>query len=76
MIAAIEKSGILHIVRSTGRVRLHVEIGTYCGVTLDANSGVVLQVPDGVFTQMRADVFGGASPKAPCPQCRLAAVTG
>ena len=73
MIAAIDQGdGILHVIRSTGRVRLHIEIATYCGTKVDASGTPVLQIPDAVFTQGRVDTYQGIK-RAPCPRCRLAA---
>jgi hypothetical protein len=74
MIAAIDRDGALHVIRSTGRVRLHIEIGTYCGKNYDATSAPVLQVPDAVFVQNRADVHHGVK-RMPCPQCRITALS-
>lgn len=74
MIAAIEHDGVLHIVRSTGRVRLHVEITTYCNSRYDATSVAVLQVSDDVFTKMRPDTHMGGPPLRPCPTCRGIAI--
>lgn len=54
MLAAVERANTakkperLCIVRWTGRVRLHVEVLTFCGEKLDAADGVV-QVPDFVL---------------------------
>jgi hypothetical protein len=73
MIAAIDRGdGTLHVIRSTGRVRLHIEIGTYCGSTADAAGIPVLQIPDVVFEQNRAEVHQGVK-RMPCPRCRAAA---
>lgn len=73
MIAAIERDHMLHIVRWTGRVRLHVEIQTYCGLKCDAGTEGVLQVSEMVFTGRRNDVIPGPK-RTPCPQCHAAAI--
>lgn len=46
MIAVIQVAGEdPHVIMWTGRVRLHVEVKTYCGKAFEADDGV-LQVPD------------------------------
>ncbi len=68
MIAAIVRDNKLHIIKTTERVRLHVEIGTYCGQRYDASDSPVLQVPDAAFS--------AESPRAQtaaCPKCKAAA---
>jgi hypothetical protein len=69
-IAAISEGNTLHIVKWTGRVRLHAEAQTYCARKFDAAEGV-LQVPDEVFTKTRAYVSDG-QPKFPCGGCCMA----
>jgi hypothetical protein len=55
MIAAVERAATktkpdrLCVVRWTGRVRLHVEVLTVCGESIDAADGVV-QVPEFILT--------------------------
>jgi len=73
MIAAIEgQDSFLHIVKWTGRVRLHVGVVTYCGQEHDAAAGV-LQVPDTVFSQSLGFVVRANVKGPPCPRCRVAA---
>lgn len=71
MIAAYEHQDALHIVKWTGRVRLHAEARTYCGQTGDAAEGVV-QVPETVFTQGLSFAMDASRKLKPCPRCRLA----
>lgn len=71
MIAALEAQDTLHIVRWTGRVRLHAEALTYCGVRGDAGEGVV-QVPESVFTEGLAYQIDGTRKAKACSRCRLA----
>lgn len=71
MIATIEAQDQMHIVKWTGRVRLHVGVTAYCGLRADGADGV-LQVPDTVFTQgLVYQMEDGRKVKA-CSRCRLA----
>jgi len=70
MIATFEKDGALHVIKWTGRVRLHAESLAYCGERTDAGAGV-LQVMDGAITQNRGITHEGVKLTA-CPKCRTA----
>lgn len=72
-IAAIPdpQSQALHIVKWTGRVRLHAEAKTYCTKSYDAAEGV-LQVPDEVFTQGKPYAIAPGQKLTPCGGCRTA----
>lgn len=73
MIAVVDDGKFLHIVKWTGRVRLHAEAHVYCGKEFDAGNGV-LQVPDAVFTQAASfNVAPAGKPvenRKACPGCR------
>jgi hypothetical protein len=82
MLAAVERTADkikperLCVVRWTGRVRLHVEVLTVCGDTIDAADGVV-QVPDVVLTGRTVPSisdFGGTGrkPLTICADCKRA----
>lgn len=70
MFAAFQHGTDLHIVRWTGRVRLHAGVISYCELQADAAQGV-LQVPDGVLTQGVAYSMSGTK-LVPCAKCRMA----
>lgn len=74
MIAAIDDGKELHVVKWTGRVRLHAESLVWCGKTFDAAEGV-FQVPDVVFTQGASiNVAAPGKPaqkRAACSACRM-----
>lgn len=72
MIAAIDDGKVLHIVRWTGRVRLHAAATTYCSNEMDAGAGVI-QVPEGVLTQGHHYTWQGQK-RPPCGACRMAAL--
>jgi hypothetical protein len=76
MIAAFDDGKELHIIKWTGRVRLHAGVINYCGKEGDASDGV-LQVPDAVFERgvpFTVGVNAGVSQKRPpCGRCRTAA---
>lgn len=80
MLAAVERSADknkperLCVVRWTGRVRLHVEVLTVCGESIDAADGVV-QVPEFILTGRAVPSisdFGGKGIKALkiCEDCK------
>ncbi len=80
MLAAVERSADknkpdrLCVVRWTGRVRLHVEVLTICGDSIDAADGVV-QVPEFILTGRAVPsigTFGGQIGKALkiCDDCK------
>jgi hypothetical protein len=76
MIAAIDDGKELHVVKWTGRVRLHAGAVTYCDKEADAAIGV-LQVPEAVLTH--GEPYSYSMPGQPrqkrtiCPRCRTAA---
>lgn len=72
MIAAIDDGKELHVVRWTGRVRLHAGVICYCGLEADGSNGV-LQVPETVFTQGLAYSTQTGEKRKPCGRCRVAA---
>lgn len=72
MIAAIDDGKHLHVVKWTGRVRLHAEAQTYCNETADAGGGV-FQVPEAVFTDGLSFTVAPGQKRSPCPRCRTAA---
>jgi hypothetical protein len=72
MIAAIADKSAVHIIKWTGRVRLHAGVTTYCGIDGDASHGV-LQVPEAVFDNGAAFDLDGTKLKA-CSRCRMAAL--
>jgi UDP-N-acetylglucosamine enolpyruvyl transferase len=71
VIAALADKNTLHIIRWTGRVRLHAGAISYCGLEVDAAHGVI-QVPEAVFDNGASFSFDGTSLKA-CSRCRMAA---
>jgi hypothetical protein len=78
MLAAVELPEKLCVVRWTGRVRLHVEVLTVCGMKMDAADGVV-QVPDFIFDGrpvLSISDFGGKGrrPLKICDDCKNAVV--
>jgi len=73
MTAAFEDGKQLHIIKWTGRVRLHAGAQAYCGVQHDAAAGV-LQVPQAVFEHPNASyVLAPGQVRKPCANCRIAA---
>jgi hypothetical protein len=70
-IAAIDDGANLHIVKWTGRVRLHAGAQSYCTKAFDAADGV-MQVPDEVFTQNRPMTVAPGQKRSPCGSCRTA----
>lgn len=70
MIAAIDDGKELHVVKWTGRVRLHAGVVTYCNKTGDAAEGV-LQVPDAVFEGSKPYTVGPGQKRTPCGTCRM-----
>ena len=72
MIAAIDDGEKLHVVKWTGRVRLHAGSITYCTKEFDAANGV-LQVPDAVFTEGASFTIAPGKKRVACPTCRAAA---
>jgi len=72
MIAVVDDGKALHIVRWTGRIRLHAAAITYCGIETDAGNGVY-QLPDQVFTQGLAFTIEPGVKRPACPRCRVAA---
>jgi hypothetical protein len=71
VIAAIADKDVVHVIKWTGRVRLHAGVVTYCGKEADASNGV-LQVPEAVFERGTPYNLDGSVKKA-CAQCRMAA---
>lgn len=81
MLAAVERSADktkperLCVVRWTGRVRLHVEVLTLCGESIDAADGVV-QVPDQVLLGLAipsiAEFDGKKKALKICEDCKRA----
>lgn len=71
MLAAIDDQTQLHIVKWTGRVRLHAEAEVYCGPRFDAAEGV-LQVPEQVLTSAAPFVLRPGAKRTICPRCRIA----
>lgn len=71
MIAAFEDGKELHIIKWTGRVRLHAGALGYCGKQHDAADGV-LQVPDGVFDRGAVYTLAPGQKRTPCAGCRTA----
>ena len=71
MIAAFEDGTHLHVIKWTGRVRLHAGAVAYCTKTHDAADGV-LQIPDEVFNGSAAYVIAPGQKRTPCPACRTA----
>lgn len=71
MIAAIENSGHLCVVKWTGRVKLHAGVVTYCNVEANAADGV-LQVPDQVFTKGMPFTIQPGQTLPACSRCRTA----
>jgi hypothetical protein len=71
VIAAIADKDVVHVIKWTGRVRLHAGVVTYCGMTADASNGV-LQVPEAVFDRGASFNLDGETKKA-CGKCRMAA---
>lgn len=71
MIAAFDDGKELHIIKWTGRVRLHAGVITYCTTEGDASNGV-LQVPEVVFTEGKPFAVAPGQKRSPCARCRLA----
>jgi hypothetical protein len=71
VIAAIADKNTIHIIKWTGRVRLHAGAISYCGLEIDAAQGVI-QVPEAVFDSGASFNLDGTSLKA-CSRCRMAA---
>lgn len=72
MIAAFEDGTHLHVIKWTGRVRLHAGAVAYCNKTHDAADGVI-QVPEAVFERGVPYTLGPNQKRTPCPSCRTAA---
>lgn len=72
MIAAFDDGKELHIIKWTGRIRLHAGSLSYCNKEHDASHGV-LQLPDAVFEQNKPYVVSQGQKRTPCGQCRMAA---
>lgn len=71
MIAAFDDGKDLHIIKWTGRVRLHAGVKTYCGKDGDASEGVV-QVPEPVFERGIPFSVAPGQKRPPCGACRTA----
>jgi hypothetical protein len=71
MVAAFDDGKELHIIRWTGRVRLHAGVTTYCKQEGDASEGV-LQVPAAVFSESRTFTVSPGQKRTPCAGCRTA----
>ncbi len=71
MIAAFEDGKELHVIKWTGRVRLHAGSLAYCSKQHDASDGV-LQVPDAVFEDSIPFVVSPGQKRTPCSACRVA----
>lgn len=72
MIAAFEKDDKLHVIKWTGRIRLHAGSIAYCGEEHDASHGV-MQLPDQVFTRALPYTVEPGRTLPPCGRCRTAA---
>lgn len=77
MLAAVEFSDRVCLVWHSGRVRLHIEITTYCQKRFDAGDGGVVQVPNIVLQGkpvLSFSDFGGTGRRmlAACPDCMAA----
>jgi hypothetical protein len=72
MIAAIDDGKELHVVKWTGRVKLHAGVICYCGHEADGSHGV-LQVPEAVFTHGASFNVQPGQKRAACGKCRIAA---
>ena len=70
MIAAVEFTDKICIVRWVGRVRLSARIVTYCGEEADASDGTI-QVPDRFFVALTpvASTMPPARQVKPCAEC-------
>lgn len=71
MIAAFDDGTHLHIIKWTGRVRLHAGAVAYCTKTHDAADGVI-QVPNAVFERGASFTLQAGQKRTPCPGCRTA----
>ena len=72
MIACVEGTEKLHIVRWVGRVRLSVKVMTYCGEDFDGGDGTV-QVPDRFMDGPSSATVAPARELKPCEACKAAA---
>jgi hypothetical protein len=75
MVAAFPKDNVLHIVKWTGRVKLHAGVIGYCDAEANAAEGV-LQVPDQVFQKGVPFTLQAGVSIPPCGKCRIASQVG